>query len=378
MGITHWSKPVLTIALLCLNSINHAGAESTLVVDMATLSLGDKSRDFSATLSIDGNDLFNMPKFTFTEMGEDESSDAVVYTKTKATSRIMDSGAEEVAWHGVIAETGRVGFATLVRVASGNVVGTFTTELATYELIKMPDGNLHVRSIYWDDLTESSDGKEEDQLFLEEGASSRTNNGIAAVDSFRRDTSGTITSSTGEGATMMEHSNRQLLRDGGERILQENVVIDVLVIITNRAMCEFAGLSYGCESTDDNKGPINEKIPVLEAQTNSAMQVVGDAVEVRIVEVIHLAADGFDGRPTGSTLDVISNDLYIQQWRNDSGADLVAMLTGSNDPNIFGSETFGISALNSFESAVSALRLSAYTFTHELGHNLGKSSSVRL
>ena len=372
MGITHWYNLALTSALLLSTAINFVGAESTINVDMPTLSLKDKSRQVTATISIDGNDLFNMPKFTFTGMGEGETSDAAVYTKTKATTRTMDSGAEEVVWHGAIAETGRVGFATLVRDATGDIVGTFTTELATYELIKMPDGNLHVRAIYWKDIKESVDGEEDDGSFLPKIASSGTTTGMTSVASFRPDHSGTVTSSAGEGGTRKLYSNRKLLRSGGERNLQGNVMIDVLVLVTNRAMCEFAGLSYGCELNDSNAAPINQRIPVLQAETNNAMQGVGVAVEVRIVQVVHLAPD-FDGRPTGDTLNVLRDDANVQQWRNDVGADLVAILTGSNDPNPDGSEILGIGSINGPESATSALRLSSYSFTHELGHNIGKS-----
>ena len=76
MGITiYWYNLVLTSALLLSNVIQYAVAESTIAVDMSTLIIVGKSRQVSATLSIDGDDLFNMPIFTFTGMGEGETSD---------------------------------------------------------------------------------------------------------------------------------------------------------------------------------------------------------------------------------------------------------------------------------------------------------------
>ena len=159
MGITiYWYNLVLTSALLLSNVIQYAVAESTIAVDMSTLIIVGKSRQVSATLSIDGNDLFNMEQFTFTGIGEGASSDAAVYTKTTSTSRTLSSGAEEVVWNGVIADTGRVGFVMLVRDASGDVVGTFTTETATYELIKLLDGSLYVIATYWVDLKQNGKG----------------------------------------------------------------------------------------------------------------------------------------------------------------------------------------------------------------------------
>lgn len=99
--------------------------------------------------------------------------------------------------------------------------------------------------------------------------------------------------------------------------------MDLLIIVTNRAMCEHAGLSVGCEANDANKAAIQGELPVLASQTNSAMQSVGVAAEIRIVRTIYLQP-GYDGRPNRETLEVIRTNSDIQQWRDDAGADLVA------------------------------------------------------
>ena len=111
-------------------------AESTIDVDMTTLSSTGRSRTVSTAVSIDDEDLCNMAMFTFNGMDEE----AVVYTKTRATTRIFEDYSEQVAWHGVMMEPGRVGFATLIRSPTGDVVGNFNTESRTYTLIKMSDG----------------------------------------------------------------------------------------------------------------------------------------------------------------------------------------------------------------------------------------------
>ena len=369
MQIFRWSSVVLaSSSLLLINEISLTKAESTIGVIMSALAdVSNTTIKAPAFITIDNDDLYNMSAITFAGMRHGGVSDAAVYTKTYATRRTMTSNHTKVVWHGVIAEAGRFGFATLVRGVTGHVVGTLTTEVATYDLVTLPDGNLHVRSTMWKNHKHGMgiEKAQENRQVLSEMADNVT--AMSVVHSFRPDHSGTATKSMGEGAAMLQNSNRKLLRDGsgvGERGLQGTTVVDILVIVTNRAMCEYAGLKSGCESSDKNRAPINNMIPVLQAQTTAAMQSVGAPVKMRIVQVVHLAANGFDAIPDTTALKVIQTE-YFQKLRTDAGADLVSMLTGDGGPYA------GLAYLNSPESVVSVHAFGIFAFTHELGHNFG-------
>ena len=148
------------------------------------------------------------------------------------------------------------------------------------------------------------------------------------------------------------------------RTLQEIYEVDILVVVTNRAMCEYAGLDAGCPLTDENRAPMESALAIAQEQTNDAMSSVGIPVETRIVGFSFLEGT-FDGKPNTDTLNVLLTDSNVAQWRKDAGADLVAMITGF-DPN-----TCGIAYLNMHVSATSYACFGSYTFTHELGHCFG-------
>lgn len=176
---------------------------------------------------------------------------------------------------------------------------------------------------------------------------------LAAAGTFYPDKSGEVTISTGEAASFLDQPGRMLR----SRELQGGPVVDVLVIVTDRAMCRVAGLAGGCVYTEENRLRVEDKI-VLANQ-----QFVGGPVTFRIVQIIQIAA-GYDADPDVPALNVLRNDPSVIGWRNQYGADLVAMLTGSIPAD---SNTAGIAYLNSPESVTSVDHMSTYTYTHELG-----------
>lgn len=344
---------ILTSAWLLFSSIASVAAESAIAVHGIIETIGT-IRTAAATFTIENDDLFNMPSFIFTGMASDENDDdnnAAAFTKIKATKRIMDSVSEEIVWEGTITESDRVGFATLVRIANGDVAGHFSTETTTYSLLNVPDGTLQIRAENWADFPEEEE---------EEGSSASLD--LPSIDAFTAevsvepDTSGETTTSKGKG-TAIEGPNGRMLRTGDGRKLPHALeVIDVLVLITNRAMCEYAGLSYGCAYSDSIRSPIESRLSLLQSETNSAMQGVGANVKIRIVGIKFLG-DDFDGYANSGTLSYIGDDVNVQAWRDELGADLVAIITGGGG---------GMARVNGFQSATGYRNFNVFTFTHEV------------
>jgi hypothetical protein len=323
----------------------------------------------SATVSIDDGDLFSMSSFTFKEKNEGKETDSAVYTKIKATTRAMTSGLDETIWEGVILGKGHVGFATLVRRPNGKISGTFSTGEAAFSLNNLADGTIQVRKRLWQDALETGgldDNTEEDtQLTLPALKHAGKSSELKAAAFVKLDISGTTKTSIGEGSTAIVSNNKRMLRtEDGRRNLKSGPIIDVLVLITNRAMCESAGHSFGCQATETNREALEAQIPLLQTQSTNAMQGVGVSAEIRIVGVVHLDSS-YDYFPGPTAANVIRTDPNIQKWRDDFGADLVAMITGR------GGSYGGWAYYNSFASTASYTQLSYYTFTHERKSHFG-------
>ena len=317
-------------------------------IDFNTLVTTEKYHTGVAVFSInDGEndrdtDLFNMSSLSVpTGMGNGRAESEAVYTKIESTRRKLSGGMETV-WKGSLSDSNRFGFATLIQ-NSDSLAGTFSTETSAFVLTKTHDGNLQLKETFWkDDLDSGSVELDEivpevsdlgDSIFEETLFASMVVEMPKVEDSI-----------TSIGKNVFEGQHR-MLRDG-DRSLLTLTNVDVLVLVSNRAMCESAGLTYGCDLTDDNRAPIEGMIKVVEEETNSAMQSVGASSSVTFVRIIHVSAD-FDGRPSGDTLQLIRNSATIAGWRAEVGADLVHMVTG-DDPN---NKVAGLSYLNNPESA---------------------------
>ena len=335
--------------------ISNVSATGTLVVKSIIESpVKDNSRRRTAAdIVIQGDDMFNMATFTFNGTG----SVGAVYTKIQSSRRILKSGLEEVIWEGAIIDSNETGFATLLRYDHGPVVASFTTNEAAYELDTTSYGAGYLTSTLWEDVLMGS-YVEAPMDGLETAFNMLPTTCLIAAGMSYPDNGGTVTSSTGNAASLVDSTTPML-----SRYLQDGPVVDVLVIVTNRAMCRAASLSDGCAFTAANRKPIEDKIVLANQQSNSAVQGVGLSLSFRIVEVIHLLPT-FEANPDVAALDVLRLDPNVQSWINAAGADLVAMLTGSIPS---GFPAAGIAYLNRPESVTSVDYLSTYTFTHELG-----------
>jgi hypothetical protein len=153
--------------------------------------------------------------------------------------------------------------------------------------------------------------------------------------------------------------------------------VDVMVLVTNRARCEVAGTTVGCPLNFTNTMPIDNKIALVAAQTNKVFQDLAINVRIRIVRTSYLAApaDPNVDLYCNSTqpLNVMENDASVKKWRNESGADLVTMVTGTTIRNT-GEATAnvpkcGVSRQFGFTSATDYKCLDTYGFTKQLGYN---------
>ena len=280
-------------------------------------------------------------------------------------------------WQGTLEGTGGLGFATFVRSAGGQLSGTFSTEKAAHFLITFPDGSTHVKATPWSAFEDTAGVVHEAPATTSFASLDETAANLSAFVSFYPKEHGHFTPEVYRPETkLLIPPNRMLRGEGQDRIaaaqnrsLQENFVVDILVVVANRAMCEFAGLDVGCPVTEANRAPMESAMAIAQVQTNEAMQGVGIPVENRIVQIIFLEDASYDPEPDTNALDVLLFDQNVAQWRQDIGADLVAMITGPGT----GQNQFicGIAYLNTPASATSSVCLQGYTFTHEIGHNFG-------
>jgi hypothetical protein len=180
--------------------------------------------------------------------------------------------------------------------------------------------------------------------------------------------SGERTESVGDSTVFSPTNERRQLQDSSreEKELEDTITttIDVLVVVTNRAMCESAGLSANCPNTDGNRQPMVQRLNLVQEQTNAGFRDSGvSGVAIRIVEM-RVLNEGFDGGPDGFTLDWLASNTEIESWRAAAGADLVSLITGRG--------TYcGIARLRSPWSVTAYNCFGGYSFTHELAHNIG-------
>jgi hypothetical protein len=349
-----------------------------------------------------------------------DSFDSSIFSPAKTLTH------REVFWSGVLSDFNehsneesnssfaRTGFANVYQTFNGDLAGSFSTEKAAYSLAKLPNGTYQIRITRWEDFPDSeivetstnetgvgTEQKEKHpqaserssfrfpsftrqssdtvQDYVEavthlslDGTEEVETDGLGSVIPSDLQTSGIpstrfLRGSQIEKAVVRKYgSNSTFVQtlSSRRRIQQDSLLyVDILIIVTNRAMCQYAGVSMGCD-TQTYRGPIEQRIPVLEVETNNAFADVDLPVRIRVVDTIILQP-GYDGVPNSQVLNVINSNTNVRQWRRDAGADLVAMITGPNNP------ICGIAILNSFESATSYTCLDDFVFSHEIGHNFG-------
>jgi len=314
-------------------------------IDLSTTTvLGtDKSRTAAVALIVDEEDvdLFNMPTLTLPSMeSSDDEAPQTVYTKTESITRKGAQGGIEVVWKGSISDRGRIGFATLIQSSTGRLAGVLDTETSAFTLATMPNGILQLREAFWEDAKDSESIEFDGDAGDLDG---RTNvEELVSVMVAENPSGEVLTTSRGAG---VELSGPTRMLRGEDRNLQSWTNVDVLVLITNRAACESAGLSFGCEMTGENVAPIQSLLKVAEEQTNTAMQAVGIRASVTFVKFSFLAPS-YDGYPNQAALETLRTSPNVEQMRNEAGADLISMISGM-DPT----ETYlGIAYSNRPES----------------------------
>jgi len=329
------------------------GSSSSSLVSSTT----SKSRRATAAIA-DFQDgiFFDTPRLTLLET---DTNTSTTYTKLKADLYTVDDGSEEVVWTGTISKMGRVGFATVIQRADGILSGSFSTETSVYTLTTKPDGSVEIEETLWKQDLSSGSGYQ--------GATTRN------LGSFERNIAPPSVEmivnrpkrSLAKSSVAAVHRDRRLWQK--ERNLQDYVNITVLVVVTHRAQCAAAGFDAGCNVTEANQAVVNQKLIIAEEQTNQAMQSVGVKASVNLVKTVYLTEDYPDYNVTGNeTRDALRDDLFFQELRNESAADLVAMVAG-DDPVLATN-----AALNGFDSVSSISQFSFYAFSRALLTNLGK------
>lgn len=223
-----------------------------------------------------------------------EGRDPAVYMKVSSEKVTMDSGATQTIWHGAMMGES-MGFATLVQTIDGTVAGTFTTEDAAYSVMTDPNGTMQMKMTPWADFPDGAAAN------ATTTASNSTTDIEIAAESFVPPMvmNGTVLSKdldTVRTVVTAGHSGRRLLRS---RQLQTSTV-RVLLIVTDAARCEYAGLQAGCAETTST--PFDARVPLLQDEMNRAMQSVGVPAEIQIVNVVYLQ-EGLVGGPDEDTLE---------------------------------------------------------------------------
>lgn len=332
------------------------------------------------------------------------------FRKTKALVKSKNNGqSQTIIWHGVEWSDAAldndsmhplytsVGFATFVQdTATGQVCGTFTTRTTTYALVTTAFGTLEARAVHWKDHPRDENDKDGNGTYSSglDGRSNTRWSPFPAEDSnvvsfpFPFDsTSGSSAIVVSDGPALnitVESSDiddnfnntKKLLRqrhlpgsndDGQDAV----IIIDILVTVTNRAMCEYAGVAAGCDPLlNPNTDPIVQKIELLEAEFNNAMELDKiTIVKVRIVDIRILPAVTSDNEiyTQTETLSFMASSALLQEWRAQVYADMVILIASANPARL----ACGRGQLEGVNAIVSYECLEAYSWTHEIGHLLG-------
>jgi Metallo-peptidase family M12B Reprolysin-like len=246
------------------------------------------------------------------------------------------------------------------------LVAFLSMNTTVYDIGRLWNGTLHVKTMLWSEAKDGM-GIEAPDKPLEPSVGSAASGRLQVAGSLQPDYSSvTMERSLGSHGPLQQYPiEKEAKEDEGHgRNLQSNskVIVDVLVCVTNRAMCQEAGLSVGCAFSETNRKPVTDKIALAFEVTNQAMRGVNVPVEVRIARLVYFS-DG-DANTDKAALDFLRNDPGVQKHMRDVGADLVTMFTGSTPPSF---PAAGIAYLDSPESVNSVEYLSTYVFTHEIG-----------
>jgi Metallo-peptidase family M12B Reprolysin-like/PT repeat len=141
------------------------------------------------------------------------------------------------------------------------------------------------------------------------------------------------------------------------------ITVDVLVVVTNRGMCEFARVgATSCPTTATNRAPMEARIKVVESITNTAMSLAN--AQIRVVKIVFLSEGTWDPISDSDSINEMSRQSDILKLRDATGSDLVAVIAGKGG-------NCGVAVRGGFRSITSQACLAQHTFSHEVGHNFG-------
>lgn len=158
----------------------------------------------------------------------------------------------------------------------------------------------------------------------------------------------------------------------GERDLQGNTIIDVLVLWTAHAECRTSSFARGCTRTTTTEANMRARINLAMAETNTAYAESGVNVELNLVHAYYttyVEDRGFSQAlyDLQGTTDVYITDVHDK--RTQYGADVVAMLI--DDSQYCGIAFLGPSKTSMFSVTAWNCATGYYSFGHEIGHNMG-------
>jgi hypothetical protein len=301
---------------------------------------------------------------------------AAVYSKIKSTRRTYEDNTVEVFWEGILVDPGRVGSATFVQMSNNNnggFGGTFTTEEAGYTLLQRTDGAFHLRALSWsqvnetdpDDETDKNNNDSKDDDTNKDGSSKNPipdKITVEKVVSFQKTKKEEI--SEGPAADTIPGRRRLIMtpQQQQHRHLQSISTVDVLVLITNRAMCEATGLSFGCANNELNRVALNVVLAIAQNNVIQSMNNGFIPIKIRFISTQYLSASDGDKYTNAASLTWITSSRSVQDLRKKNGADLVTVI-GSVDP---ATGACGTSLINGHASVVSWTCFSIFSLTHEM------------
>lgn len=294
------------------------------------------------------NELFDTPSLRFEAVGGEIAQDAV-FAKIKSV-RVAD---ERVFWRGRTT-SGPIGYATIVQDPGGEIGGFVSLDSMAYELIQIHDGSIRCVAVESSSLPQAVEDYRSTGLFsfLEED----TSDDIGEVPML-------FQSRMADSTTSIEAANQDVTCEEVDDDLI--AVVDVLLVVTHDAMCQYAFQESPCDLVT-HRGAIDRLLALDEFNTNEAIQGVGVQVSVSYIDTVYIAS-GFRTPATTTTLDFVSFSTDIKERRELVGADLVAFI-GTRDPL---GAICGIAQIGGVSSVTSVFCVGSGVLTHELGHNFG-------
>jgi Metallo-peptidase family M12B Reprolysin-like len=331
-----------------------------------------------ARISIDS--LFNMTSFKFRSF-EDQSA---IFSMSKILYRkVEQKNRPEVMWHGMMKGMNRTGFCTLLESSDGKIIAAaMSTETAAYEIIYSSQQlGPQIRWTSWGDFPPDDDDDDDDNNdnrhmneIVEDTTKENTMSLLRSkkVDEnfmeqhFQRNGEWVVASTANSDEDSFDRysSKRDPPRQLQSKIVVADPVIDILVLITDKARCEYAGFTTSRCSA--NEKSILDRIPIMEAETNAAMSNSKVNATIRIVGTVLLSRLSEMENHTASSeaLQSLQSSTYVTTLRATYGADLVSMITARGG-------VCGHGYVHGVYSVVSNSCLGQYSFSHEIGHNLG-------